>query len=115
MTSRWQHWERPLWRGFLLVGEAAGPAVARRAVRLIFAGWLPQDRVSSQGPPSRIGRRRAVPAAHRCVTDARREGPARRLLHQLSQAGFHGGFDSRILSWGEETLRGHGTTEEVSR
>jgi len=42
----------------LLVEEAAGAGLARRAVRLIYAGWLPQDRVSSQSPPSRIGRHR---------------------------------------------------------
>jgi hypothetical protein len=29
------------------VEGAAGLAGARRAVRLIFAGWVPQDRVSS--------------------------------------------------------------------
>jgi hypothetical protein len=33
----------------------------------------------------------------------------------LSQAGFHGDLVSRILSSGEETLRGHGTSEEISR
>jgi hypothetical protein len=33
----------------------------------------------------------------------------------LSQAGFDGGLDSRILSSGEETLRGHATFEEVRR
>ena len=31
----------------------------------------------------------------------------------LSQAGFRGDLGSRILSSGEESLRGHGTTEEV--
>jgi hypothetical protein len=31
----------------------------------------------------------------------------------LSQGGFRGDLESRILSWGEESLRGHGTTEEV--
>jgi len=31
---------------------------ARRAVRLIFAGWSPQDRISSRGPLSRLERRR---------------------------------------------------------
>jgi hypothetical protein len=33
----------------------------------------------------------------------------------VSRAGFHGGLVSRILSSGEETLRGHGTSEEISR
>jgi hypothetical protein len=32
----------------------------------------------------------------------------------LSQAGFDGDLESRILSSGEESLRGHGATEEVS-
>ncbi len=35
--------------------------------------------------------------------------------HPLSQAGFDGDFETRMLSWGEEILRGYGTTEEVSR
>jgi hypothetical protein len=34
-------------RGFLVAWEAVDRADARRAVRLIFAGWSPQDRVSS--------------------------------------------------------------------
>jgi hypothetical protein len=33
-----------------LVGVAVAGACARRAVRLIFAGWVPQDRVSSGEP-----------------------------------------------------------------
>jgi hypothetical protein len=32
---------------------------------------------------------------------------------EVRQAGFDGGLDSRILSSGEETLRRHGTSEEV--
>jgi hypothetical protein len=32
----------------------------------------------------------------------------------LSQVGFDGDLESRILSSGEESLRDHGTTEEVS-
>ncbi len=39
--------ESPAVRGFCVAWEAADLAVARRAVRLICAGWLPQDRVSS--------------------------------------------------------------------
>ena len=31
----------------------------------------------------------------------------------MSQAGFDGGLDSRILSSGEETLRRHGPSTEV--
>lgn len=33
----------------------------------------------------------------------------------LSQAGSHGGSESRILSWGMEILPSHGTKEEVPR
>jgi hypothetical protein len=33
--------------GIVSVKGAAGPAGARRVVRLLCAGWLPQDRVSS--------------------------------------------------------------------
>jgi hypothetical protein len=36
-----------LGRASVSVKGAAGLAGARRAVRLIYAGWLPQDRVSS--------------------------------------------------------------------
>ena len=36
--------------GLLLVEGAAGRACARRAVSLICAGWVPQDRVSSSEP-----------------------------------------------------------------
>jgi hypothetical protein len=45
----------PRLRAFLLVERDGGRACARRAVRLIFAGWVPQDRVSSQSPSSRTG------------------------------------------------------------
>jgi len=34
----------PQERAFVLVEGAAGAGVARRAVRLICAGWVPQDR-----------------------------------------------------------------------
>jgi len=34
---------------------------------------------------------------------------------EVSQAGFDGDLVSRILSSGEESLRGHGTSEEISR
>jgi hypothetical protein len=33
----------------------------------------------------------------------------------LSRAGFDGDLVSRILSSGEESLRGYGTSEEISR
>ena len=69
----------PLMRAFLLVEGAAGRAGARRAVRLIFAGWLPQDRVSSQSPPSRVGCHR--PRGRLPIAESRmlwREGPGRR-------------------------------------
>jgi hypothetical protein len=33
----------------------------------------------------------------------------------LSQAGFHGDSEARILSWGMEILPSHATTEEVPR
>lgn len=36
---------------------AARAGGARLPVRLICGGWLPQDRVSSPGPLSKIGRR----------------------------------------------------------
>ena len=77
LSSR-QH-ERPRMCGaFLLVWEAAGCGrCARRAVTLICAGWVPQDRVSSQSPPSSIGRR---PAGGRLPIGVSRmlwrEGPA---------------------------------------
>jgi hypothetical protein len=50
---------RPRFAG-LFVGLGGGGlrAVARRAVTLICAGWVPQDRVSSQSPPSSVGRDR---------------------------------------------------------
>ena len=46
---------------------------------------------------------------------ARAPGPRhpRPTRHLLSQAGFDGGLDSRILSSGEETLRRHGPSKEV--
>jgi len=34
---------------------------------------------------------------------------------EVSQAGFHGDSETRILSWGMEILRSHGTKEEVPR
>jgi hypothetical protein len=33
----------------------------------------------------------------------------------MSQAGFGGDLDARMLSWQEEILRTHGPTEEVPR
>jgi hypothetical protein len=35
------------------------------------------------------------------------------IARAVGRAGFHGGLVSRILSSGEETLRGHVTTEEI--
>jgi hypothetical protein len=40
-------------------------------------------------------------------------GAVRSAGRVVSQAGFDGGLVSRILSSGEETLRGHGTSEEI--
>jgi hypothetical protein len=77
----------PRLRAFLLVERDGGRACARRAVRLICAGWVPQDRVSSQSPSSRSGRRRRAAAAHSCVTDAlaRRAGAAAPLDQLVSR------------------------------
>ena len=63
--------------GLRLGPGGGGRPGARRAVRLICAGWLPQDRVSSQRPLSRIERRRRA-AAHSGIADAlaRRAEPA---------------------------------------
>jgi hypothetical protein len=55
--------QRPAEAGLSLGPEGGGQPGARRAVRLICAGWLPQDRVSSQRPLSRTERRRGA-AAH---------------------------------------------------
>ena len=69
--------QRPAEAGLFLGPGGGGRPGARRAVRLICAGWLPQDRVSSQRPLSRIERRRGA-AAHSCFADAlaRRAEPA---------------------------------------
>jgi hypothetical protein len=78
-------------RAFLMVERDGGPGGCATRVRLIFAGWLPQDRVSPQSPPSRVGCHRPVwSAAHSCVTDAlaRRAGAAAPLDQRvLSAAG----------------------------
>ena len=97
-------------RAFLLVGGAAGRACARRAVSLICAGWVPQDRVSSQSPPSRIGcHRRAGSAAHRCVTDAlaRRARARRPARPTCCGSGLVGGGD-RPAEAGELARAGDG-------
>jgi transposase InsO family protein len=47
---------------------------------------------------------------HRTLND---EWARSRIWPNLSQAGFDGGLDSRILSSGEETLRRHGPSTEV--
>jgi hypothetical protein len=57
---------------------------------------------SSAEPPSRAA---SATCAH----------PPGHCAAGISQAGFDGGLVSRILSSGEETLRGHGTSEEVPR
>jgi hypothetical protein len=59
------------------------------------------------------------PATDRRSTNTRlRSGGALLLSHDLramSRTGFGGDLDSRMLSWGEEILRCHVETEEVSR
>jgi len=54
---------RPAEAGLPLGPGGGGRPGARLAVRLICAGWVPQDRISSWRPPSRTGRRRDA-AAH---------------------------------------------------
>lgn len=44
-----------------MVVVAVAGAGARRAVSLIFAGWVPQDRVSSQSPLPSNGCHRPLP------------------------------------------------------
>jgi ubiquinone/menaquinone biosynthesis C-methylase UbiE len=56
--NRFAYVQRPAEAGLLLGPGGGGRPGARRAVRLICAGWLPQDRVSSQRPLSRIERDR---------------------------------------------------------
>jgi hypothetical protein len=53
------------------------------------------------------------PAPHPDRADQSPHSPTR-TQNSLSQAGFHGDLDSRILSSGEETLRRHGPSKEVS-
>lgn len=43
------------------------------------------------------------------------QAPAMPFTMPVSQAGFDGDSETRILSWGMEILRSHGTTEEVPR
>jgi hypothetical protein len=78
------------------------PGTSRRSKRLDLA--------------ERTARRRCLPS-HRRRPTRRRHAPQWATQSRggpVSQAGFDGGLDSRILSSGEETLRRHGPSKEVS-
>ena len=68
----------------------------------------PNDAAASQTPAEPTTSHTPTPAP----ATRRAEAPEP-LEPSLSQAGFHGGLVSRIPSSGEETLRGHGTSEEI--
>ena len=96
------------------------PNSRRLLVRRVEEGWSLAAAAEAAGVSGRTGRKWV--ARWRIEGDAGlvdrssapRRCPSRLSQSQVSQAGFDGGLVSRILSSGEETLRGHGTTEEVS-
>ena len=70
---------------------------------------LPPHPVPTAPQPSSLPCLAPNPVCLTCLSQAGFDGDL------VSQAGFDGDLVSRILSSGEETLRGYGTSEEVSR
>jgi hypothetical protein len=99
--------------------DALRTAIAKACRALGIPAWSPHDlrhrRVSLlhlRGVPwarigEQVGQKNLAVTANtytHVLVDGRR----------LSRTGFRGGLDSRMLSWGEEILRGHVQSEEVS-
>ena len=85
----------------LLTSQIAGAVRAHPDGQIFLALFRdPKSSVTAAGLVAEIG-------------DNRARYPTADALAAVSQAGFDGGFVSRILSSGEETLRRYGTSEEV--